>query len=248
LSLGGDSSPDFRALQDDNRIVLINCAGKTIARGVRTLLQGLVVSDLRQSIFARQNKRPYHFFIDEAQNIFLTSQQQEDVAEILTTSRSFGSYYTLICQNLHTAVRSGDAEEILYANIRWSLTLRSTPKDAEFMRSALPVTGTLRKPSSPFQEKQYYNENEERRILHEGIAHLPDRHGYFWLKARSPGAIKIKTRYLRIPGNWQESVDELRNDPAFGQRISREDYERLLKSREKKKPDIEVELERNYRV
>jgi hypothetical protein len=38
LSLGGASSPDFRRLQDEGKIVLVNCAGPRITRGVRLLL------------------------------------------------------------------------------------------------------------------------------------------------------------------------------------------------------------------
>src|SRR2546422_3311415 len=40
---------------------------------------------------------------------------------------------------------------------------------------SLPVTGYLLKPRKPFQERDFYTESEERNLLHEGIAHLPDR-------------------------------------------------------------------------
>ncbi len=53
LALSGSTAPDFKQLQNEGKIVLINCAGQSITRGVRLLLQGLVLSDIRQAIFAR---------------------------------------------------------------------------------------------------------------------------------------------------------------------------------------------------
>src|SRR3989442_892321 len=61
LALSGSTAPDFRRLQNEGRIVLINCAGQSITRGVRLLLQGLVLSDIRQAIFARPNQPPVTF-------------------------------------------------------------------------------------------------------------------------------------------------------------------------------------------
>jgi hypothetical protein len=106
LALSGTSAPDFRTLQNEGKIVLVNCSGPTITRGVRLLLQGLVLSDIRQSIFARPNNPPvtYLWFADEAQNFFLTRQQQENMADILTMARSFGSFFYFLRQNLSTAV------------------------------------------------------------------------------------------------------------------------------------------------
>src|SRR6266404_7465429 len=95
LALSGFSAPDFRQLQNDGKIVLVNCAGSSISRGVRLLLQGLVLSDIRQAIFARPNNPPvsYLWLADEAQNFFLTRQQQENMADVLTMARSFGSFF-----------------------------------------------------------------------------------------------------------------------------------------------------------
>ncbi len=89
LALSGDSAPDFLRLQNEGKIVLINCAGPTITRGVRLLLQGLVLSDIRQAIFTRPNNPPvtYWWCADEAQNFFLTRQMQENLTDILTMAR-----------------------------------------------------------------------------------------------------------------------------------------------------------------
>lgn len=237
LALSGSSAPDFRRLQNEGKIVLINCSGPAITRGVRLLLQGLVLSDIRQAIFARPNAPPvtYLWFADEAQNFFLTRQQQENMTDILTMARSFGSFFCFLCQNLSTSIPDGRILEQLHTNIRWSLTLRGTPRDALFLRSALPVTGRrLRPEPHPYRERQTYSLEEERALLLEGIAHLPDRTGYLWLKARSPEALKIVTRPLALPGgkDFREIIEELRNEPGLGERLPRGEYERLIAERD----------------
>src|SRR5207302_5557913 len=172
LALAGSSAPDFCRLQNEGQIVLINCAGPMITRGVRLLLQGLVLSDIRQSIFARPNNPPvtYLWLADEAQNFFLTRQQQENMADILTMARSFGSFFYFLCQNVSTAVPDARILEHLYTNIRWSLTLRGTPRDAQFLRAALPVTGRRSRPEPhPFREQTFYSSEEERSLALDGI-------------------------------------------------------------------------------
>lgn len=143
LALSGSTAPDFRSLQNEGKIVLISCAGASITRGVRLLLQSLILSDIRQAIFARPNNPPvtYLWVCDEAQNFFRTRQQQEDMGDILTMARSFGSFFCFLCQNLTTAVPDTRILEVLHTNTRWSLTFRGAPRDAQFLRAALPVTG-----------------------------------------------------------------------------------------------------------
>ncbi len=238
LALAGSTAPDFRQLQNEGKIVLINCAGPTITRGVRLLLQGLVLADIRQAIFARPNQPPvtYLWCADEAQNFFLTRQQQENMADILTMARSFGSFFYFLCQNLTTAVPDTRVLDILHTNIRWSMTFRSSPRDALFLRPAIPVTGRMRRPQShPYRKAGYYSVAEERAILHDGVAHLPDRVGYLWLKARSPEAILVRTP--RLPSfagpAFRRVVEALRNDAGVGERLSLADYERLIEERDR---------------
>src|SRR3989449_8218101 len=237
LALSGTTAPDFRALQNEGKIVLINCAGPSITRGVRLLLQGLVLSDIRQSIFARPNNPQvtYLWMADEAQNFFLTKQQQENMADILTMARSFGSFFCFLCQNLSTAVSDARVLEQLHMNIRWSLTLRGTPRDAQFLRAALPVTGRRSRPDPhPFRERTFYSSEEERALALEGVAHLPDRTGYLWRKTPSPEAIKIRTRRLELPEGeeFRRLIEGLREEPRLGGRLPRSEYERLIRDRD----------------
>jgi hypothetical protein len=238
LALSGSSAPDFRELQNEGKVVLINCAGPSITRGVRLLLQGLVLSDIRQSIFARPNNPPvtYLWMADEAQNFFLTRQQQENMADILTMARSFGSFFCFLCQNLSTAVPDSRILETLHTNIRWSLTLRGTPRDAQFLRAALPVTGRRARPvPHPFRERGFYSPEEERSLALEGIAHLADQVGFLWLKTRSPEAIKIRIRRLELPEGeeFRRIVESLREEPRLGGRLPRSEYERLIEERDR---------------
>lgn len=237
LALSGSTAPDFRELQNEGKIVLVNCAGPSITRGVRLLLQGLVLSDIRQSIFARPNNPPvtYLWMADEAQNFFLTRQQQENMADLLTMGRSFGSFFCFLCQNLTTAVPDSRILETLHTNIRWSLTLRGTPRDAQFLKPALPVTGRRARPDPhPFRERTWYSAEEERSLLLEDIAHLPDRTGYLWLKTRCPEAVRIGTKRLEIPEGeeFRRIVEGLREEPRLGRRTPRSEYERLIDERD----------------
>jgi hypothetical protein len=238
LALAGSTAPDFRRLQNEGKIVLVNCAGPSITRGVRLLLQGLVLSDIRQAIFARPTNPPVSFLwlADEAQNFFLTRQQQENMADILTMARSFGSFFCFLCQNISTAVPDARVLEILHTNIRWSLTLRGTPRDAQFLRAALPVTGRRMRPEpNPFRERSAYSAEEERSLALESVAHLPDRAGYLWLKTRSREAVRIETRRIDLPEGeeFRRIVEALRAEPAMGGRVSRAEYERQIEERDR---------------
>ena len=238
LALAGSTAPDFRRLQNEGKIVLINCSGPTITRGARLLLQSLVLSDIRQAIFARPNNPPvtYVWICDEAQNFFLSRQQQEDMTDVLTMARSFGSFFWFLCQNLTTSIADARIVEQLHTNIRWSLTLRGTPRDAQFLRPALPVTGRAQRPEPrPFRESTVYSLEEERALLLDGIAHLPDRAAYLWLKARSGEAIKLRTESLGFPQGeeFRQVAAELRDDPALGARVSRAEYARQIAERDR---------------
>ncbi|MCI0721085.1 MAG: hypothetical protein L0338_19260 [Acidobacteria bacterium] len=236
LSLSGSHAPDFRRMQDEGKIILVNCAGPTITRGVRLLLQGLVLSDIRQGVFARPNNPfvSYLWLADEAQNFFITRQQEENIADVLTMARSFGSFFLFLCQNISTAVPDARILETLHTNIRWSMTFRSTPRDAGFLRGALPVTGQRKRLElNPFREASVFSAEEERTLALNGVAHLPDRVGYLWLKTYSGEALKIETPTLQLPEGqrFRAVVDSLRRNPQIGGRISRSDYERIIAER-----------------
>lgn len=227
LALSGQGVPEFRRYQDEGKIVLINCASPNIPRTTARILQALLLSDIRQSVFARRTDAPFLWVCDEAQNFFRTPQLRESMDELLRLSRSFGSFFCFLTQNLHTAVRDGDLLENIHTNIRWSLSLRSTPRDAAFLQPALPLTGRLPKPrTNPYAPPEYYSLNEERQARLNALAHLPDRTGWLWLKSLSGEAIKLQTTSLIIPTGtaFEAVVARLRNDSGVGQRQSRAAY------------------------
>lgn len=161
---------------------------------------------------------------DEAQNFFRTRQLRENMTDLLTMSRSFGSFFTYLTQNLSAAVQEGEMLEILFANLRWSLTLRGTSKDGAFLRAALPITGCRPKLRlHRYAPREVCSPTEEKNLLVDELAHLPDRVGWLWLKAQSPEAIRIRTRTMAIPDNtaFRERVDWIRNEPEIGDRVSR---------------------------
>ena len=249
LALNGPSAPDFRRLQDESAIVLVNCFGSNISRRVRRFLHCLGVSDATHSILPRQTREnPFVWGCDESQNFFATPALRQNMAEVLTTGRSFGSYFLFLTQNISTAIQDSRMLAILHTNIRWALALRGEPADCAFLKPALPVTGRRVRPEmNPFADKSFYSLNDERALALDEVAHLPDRVGYLWFKALSPEVIKIKTQELAVPhGRELEAATlSLQRDPSIGMRLSRREYERLIAERDREWREEESDMAAN---
>ncbi len=233
--LSGQIAPDFRALQDDGKIVLVNCAGPNLSRGVRRLLQALLVSDFCQAVFSR-NRRDVPFLLvsDEAQNFFITERLRDQMSDFLCMSRSFGVHGLFLTQSVTAAVQDSRVLNTLHTNIRWSFAMRGEPSDAAHLKGALPVTGRKPRPqTSPFEEPTFHTLNEERSIAVEGVANLPDRIGYLWLKSRAREAFLMRTADIGIPNGCEleQEILPLRCDPTFGARQSRKEHERTTEQR-----------------
>lgn len=82
----------------------------------------LILSDLKQSVFRRTKPHiKYLWFLDEAQHLLKSLTNRENLAELLTQSRSFGTYLCLMTQSLSSAVRDADILNTIMTNIRWWL-------------------------------------------------------------------------------------------------------------------------------
>jgi hypothetical protein len=247
LALSGSSAPDFRALQDEGKIVLVNCFGGNISRSVRQLLQALILSDVAHATFARRRHDAAFLWIaDEAQNFFLTQHLRDHMMDLLTMARSFGTHLMLVSQNMTTALQDSRMLSVLHTNIRWAFAMRGEPSDSAFLRSALPVTGRRRKPQTgPFEEPGFYSLNEERAMVLDGIANLPDRVGYLWLKSRAQEAFRLTVPAVTVPRNaeLEAAIEPLRRDPTFGMRLSRKEYDQRTDARDREwapEPDAEL--------
>ncbi len=234
--LSGDSAPDFRRLQDEGKIVLINCSGQGVPQSVRRFLQSLVFLDLTSAVFARQETDvDFVWFCDEAQQFLATEQLREATSEIACTARTWHTHFAWFTQNVSTAVQDPRVLKILHTNIGWSLTLRSDPADCVHLKAALPLTGRRPRPQShPFAEHSFYSEAEERAIIFEEIASLPNRSAYLWLKKRAAQALPIRTADMRIPESKElrRVIADTLNNPAIGMRLSYSEYDRRIAERE----------------
>jgi hypothetical protein len=254
LALGCVSAPNFRQLQDEGKIVVITSFGKTIARGVRRVLQKLVFSDITQSVFSRQKpESPFPWLCDEAQNFFYTESLRDNVTDLLTMSRSFGTFFLFFTQDLQTAVHDPRILRVLNTNTRWCMAMRCDPADCTFLKSALPITGRRFKPHPhPFAEQSLYSPTEERALVHQEIASLPDRQGFIWLKNRSAEAIPVVVADVPIPdGNaLMKATSAIRQDATIGGRMSRKQYDQAIAARDKEQsyetPDLSMALTRRY--
>jgi hypothetical protein len=254
--LSGQTAPDFRFWQDDGKIVLINCAGPNLSRGVRRVLQALLVSDFCQAVFSRERRDvPFLLVPDEAQNFFITERLRDQMTDFLCMSRSFGVHGLFLTQSIASAVQDPRVLNTLYTNVRWSFAMRGEPGDAAYLKGALPVTGRrTRTKASPFEEPSFHTLSEERSIALQGVANLPDRAGYLWLKSGAREALLIRTADLDIPiaGELEEEILSLRCDPTFGMRQSRKDYDRAAEQRNQEwrsepPSDLSVTLAGAYR-
>lgn len=235
LALSGKDAPDFRKIQDDGTICLINCAGPSIPRATTYTLQALFLSDIRQGIFTRKNSRPYLWVCDESQTLFRTRNLKANMTDILTMSRSYGSFFWYLTQNLASAVQDSQMLETLYTNIRWSLTLRGTTQDAAFLKPAFPITGRRQKTRlHPYAPIEYYKVQEERDLLLQEITHLPDFTGWIWFKSLTGEAIQIRTRIPDLPRGeaFNAVVNQILQNPTIGHRLSRDAFLAELKRRD----------------
>jgi hypothetical protein len=236
-ALSGQTAPDFRALQDEGKLVLINCAGPNLSRGVRRVLQALIISDFCQAVFSRQRKdSPVLLFADEAHNFFITERLRDQMSDFVCLSRSFGVHGLFLTQSMTSAVQDARVANTLYTNIRWSFTMRGEASGATFLKGALPVTGRKARPrANPFEEPSFHSLNEERSLALDGIANLPDRMGYLWLKSRAREAFLLRTADIDIPvaNILDREINVLRSDPTFGMRQSKKEYDRMKEDRER---------------
>lgn len=235
LSLSADSAPDFRDLMDKGHIILVNCFGQSISRDVRRVLQSLVVSDIRQAVFARKSPgNTFTWFADEAQNFFVTPALRDGMADLLTMSRSFGSFFCFLTQNMSTAVQDARMLSTVHTNIRWSFSMRGEPSDAAFLKSILPITGRRPRPRrDPYTPQTFCTPAEERGLMLDEIATLPDRTGWLSLRTEAAEAILMRTPDLDIPSGLDidRAVSYLKRDPTFGGRMSKKQYDRIIAER-----------------
>jgi hypothetical protein len=235
LALSGDTAPDFRQLMDQGKIVLVSCFGKSISRDVRRLLQGLVLADIRGAVFARKNPETVFIWLaDEAQNLFLNAGLKDNMSDLLTMSRSFGTFFSLLTQNMTAAVHDSWMLQVLYTNLRWSFSMRGDPGDTAFLKSVLPITGRRPRPrSDPFAETTFCSPAEERTLLLDETANLEDRTGYLWLRSQASTAIPMRTMDMVIPSGQQleNATASLRMDAALGGRTSRKVHDELIAER-----------------
>jgi hypothetical protein len=156
------------------------------------------------------------------------------MCDVLTMARSFGSFFIFLTQNISAAVHDSRLLNQLHTNVKWSFSMRGSPADCAFLKSALPTTARKPRPrANPYEPVDFYTINEERAMELDGIANLPDRAGFLWLRSHSSEAIRITTESIMIPkgGALQKAIKPLLSDPAIGARVSRQAYEADLKQR-----------------
>jgi hypothetical protein len=258
MALSGQSAPDFRRIQDDAHLVAFNCAGPNIPTSVARFLQMLIIDDLCRATAWRQNpENEFLVVIDESQDILQSPVMRQLLGDATRLSRAFGTRFLFLTQNLTAAVSDPKLLRQLHTNVEWSLSFRGEPDDCAFLKTFLPVTGRRAKPkSSPFEETSFYSISQERAMLLDDVACLPNRVGYLLFRGLTAEAIKLRTADFEIPRGraLEEATYKVRHDPTIGKRIPRKEYEQMISEQERRWSDeragsgAEVaDLERAYR-
>ena len=92
-------------------------------------------------------------------------------------------------------------------------------------------------------------------MLLSGLAHLPDRTGWLWLKSKTGEAMKMRTRTLDLPqgDEFKAMVNRVRANPRIGGRMSRAEFLAEIARRDgaflkKDEPDAVEQLKKSYRA
>ncbi|MGH9760844.1 MAG: hypothetical protein ACREAC_08375, partial [Blastocatellia bacterium] len=203
-------------------------------------LQGLILSDIKQSVFRRAKAASrFLWFFDEAQNLYHSPANRSHMVDLMTMARSFGSYFVLLTQSLTSAVHDQDILNSILANVRWIIMLRSTLRDAQVLAPALPLSGRVPKHKhNPYEETKYLTESEELRARLNEITKLPDRTAYLWLKASLRTSVKMSTESVPSPhelaGVRPEEFETFMHSIPLGHGIPRAEIIRANKERERK--------------
>jgi len=238
LSLSAASAPDFQRLQDEGCFVIINVAGPNISRGTSEFLLRVILHDIQQSVFRRQlTEQKYLWCLDEAQVLFKHITSRENMNDLLTLARAFGSYFLLLTQSLSSAVRDRDIINSILTNIRWILLFRSTLRDAQIIEHAIPVTGTvLSSKRHPYDQQRFLTKDQELKLQLEEMTRFPDRVAHLWLKSDLPEAIRIRTRQLaqpeQIAGCDRSDLDAFKKAFPIGNMVPREKIQKELEELE----------------
>jgi hypothetical protein len=197
LSFGAEDFIDLRAAMDEGRPVLINAGGPSMPRQLSRVIQSVVLSDLRQAIFARkEHKLPYLWFVDEAQCLFAQSADADNLTMLLSMSRSFGAHLALITQSLIAACPDRDLLASLETNLRWMLVFRCGLQDAQILEPAMPLTGQLVRQRHDHGRIAYMTPSQELTHRLREVTNLPPRMGFFWLRGAGMPATLITTHAI----------------------------------------------------
>jgi len=251
----GRTAPDFRRFQDDGCFVLVNCAGPNISGRLAQFLNTLVVSNFCRAVYARGNPEiPFVVIADESQHLFASQTMREHLQDAGRLSRRYGTYFWFITQNLSASVPDPRLLRLLHTNVGWTWSGRGDPADCAFLKPVMPVAGRRMRPRrEAFEAPRFYTDAEERALLIEETANLPNRTAYFSWKGQLSEALRLRTAQLDIPQGreLETAVLSLRSDPTIGQRLSRTAYDQSIRAREVKASvsagNVESSLEGAYR-
>lgn len=238
LSMSAQTAPDFRKLQDEGYLIIINVSGADISRSASEFLLRVILSDLKQSVFRRQHpEQKYLWFLDEAQVLYRDAASRENLNDMLTMSRNFGSFFVQMTQSLSSAIRDPHTINTVIQNVGWVMVFRSVLREASILTPAMPVTGSmLSSKRNPYEKQKILTKEQEIKTRLAQIAHFPQRTAYLWLRSTLPSAVKMQTAELSSPeaiaGCTKQEFLKLKKDISFDNLVPRQEIEKALQEAE----------------
>lgn len=172
---------------------------------------GLLTISLIRAIFARnaaESSRATWVVADEWQEgLRGAGNLANDYERVLAMARSKGVTLALVSQSLAGASAvSATLPRIVATNTATHIRFRASEEDAHQMRSFLPVTGRRLRPNDPWEPARrspFLTREEERSLLAQEAASLPDR-TFYYMSRRDPWpAVLVRANTVEVQSRRQ---------------------------------------------
>jgi hypothetical protein len=156
------------------------------------MVQSLVVSDLRQAAFQREEwSHHYAFFLDEAQCLMVNRTDTDNLVDLLTLGRTFGASLVLMTQSIAAVSPDRGFLRQLETNTKWMFMFRSGPDDARLLLPGLGTTLRAIRERDAHGKPIYESTEDVVKEKLQEVMTLPKGQAFAWLKESGRGAQRM---------------------------------------------------------
>jgi len=251
LVLSGRENIDFNSLLR-GKVVIINIGSPPYGcHDVAKFFGTLFFYKIAQAILSRpiDPSPPDAFIVMDEHQEGLTRELSLQMRRLLALARFKKMWFWLINQQM-TPQLSPDLIKVINTNTNFKALFRCSFEDAQHFGQALPVTGRRLKPQKSFfdpsEKSSVYSLGEEKRLLEEEMAQLPDRWFYYYDKRKPYKAQLVRSQTLDIAKAIQlsnEAPQELLEAVERGSMgVPVAELEKVLRAREEEVKRIQMDV------